>query len=215
MAVSVVAPRIPLLAHVRDCKALRFCVWFGVLSGAFALVCYPWLIESQLFQTYLTWNAELVALVLRALGEDVVAVADAVVSPRFRVRIAQGCDSLFPSGMFAAAVLAFPVDWRRKWCGLALGVVAVFAINLVRIVTLYEVGTHWPNRFATIHIDVWRPVFFVLSVAVWMVWAWWATRLVQRVSATFKPTSSGANSETSESHRMQPNNGTALAVAPS
>lgn len=174
MSVSVITPRIPLLTLVADCKAIRFCLWFGVLSSAFALAYYQWLIESQPFQTFLIWNADVVALVLRALGEDVVTATDAVVSPRFRVRIAQGCDSLFPSGMFAAAVLAFPLDWRRKWRGVALGIVAVFAINLARIVTLYEVGVHWPSRFATIHLDVWRPLFFVLSIAIWMVWAWWA-----------------------------------------
>ena len=73
--------------------------------------------------------------------------------------------------IFLAAVLAFPAPWRARLVGLAVGAVAIQAVNLVRVVALYLTGAYFPAWFDASHTVVWQTVVILFSVLLWILWA--------------------------------------------
>jgi exosortase/archaeosortase family protein len=86
--------------------------------------------------------------------------------------------------LVVAAVLASPVAWSARGVGVVMAVVVLPLVNLTRILSLFLAGRYWPGAFHALHVDIWQPVFLVLAVALWMLWAAWAVRTrLQRAPA--------------------------------
>ena len=151
-----------------------------LMAAFYALYTPKW--EFDLIGEYfLPWNlalhAELSGSVLSALGHDITVTGRSVMSPRFSMQIVRGCDALEPTALFLSACLAFPVArFRQKLLGMALGILCLEVTNVVRMVTLFFVGVHWPQNFEMMHLEVWQAVFIALAVAYWAIWAIWASR---------------------------------------
>ncbi|MCP3979738.1 MAG: exosortase H [bacterium] len=84
--------------------------------------------------------------------------------------IGEACNGVVPALIYLSAVLAFPSRWRDKLKGLALGIPAIFVINLVRVVTLMMLQAHRPEILDQVHIYVWQALVIALSMAVWVYW---------------------------------------------
>lgn len=161
-----------------------FCFIGGVivLMAAFYAVYMPTWNWGPL-ERLLTWNlakhARWSGGALKLLGEDTTVTGTLVSSPRFDMQIVRGCDALEPAALFLAAVIAFPVSFRKKLIGALLGIVLIEATNVVRMVSLYFVGVHWRQHFKMMHEEVWQAGFIVISVSFWALWALWASRNMQ------------------------------------
>lgn len=160
---------------------LRFVVTFGVLMILFYAAYYtPRSISAPvagLFDTCLDLYAKASAKVLGLLGSEVRVAGTLISSARFSVQIVRGCDAVEATALYVCAVVAFPVGWRRKPPGILGGVLLLVILNITRIVSLYYIGIHFPKAFRVLHIDVWQPAFILVAVLLWLVWAWWATRI--------------------------------------
>jgi exosortase H (IPTLxxWG-CTERM-specific) len=128
-------------------------------------------VYQAVFVPYLNATAEMSAAILRWFGEDATATGNLLSSPRYALRIERGCDAIDPLAMFCAGVIALPGSWRRKWIGIACAALLLPLLNLVRVISLYYIGVHWPTRFETFHIEVWQPLFVVCTLALWVFWA--------------------------------------------
>ena len=73
--------------------------------------------------------------------------------------------------LFACAVLAFPATPRRKLTGLVLGFLAIEALNLVRVVSLFWIGRHHPSLFASWHTVIWQSIVVLFGVLFFLLWA--------------------------------------------
>jgi exosortase H (IPTLxxWG-CTERM-specific) len=159
---------------------LRFILVFGVLMVLFYTAYYtPRSISATVagvFDASLDLYAEASGTVLGILGDEVHVGGTSITSPRFSIRIVRGCDAVEATALFVCAVVAAPVGWRRRLVGILGGVVLLVGLNIVRIVSLYYIGIHFPNAFRAVHIDVWQPVFILVAVGLWLLWACWATR---------------------------------------
>ena len=115
---------------------------------------------------------------LDVIGQDVTMRGTQIVSSRFAVDIKNGCNGLETVIVFASAVLAFPAAWRVKLLGLAGGLVAIQAINLVRVVALFLTGAYFPSFFDSSHTVVWQSIVVACGVLLFLVWAsrWAAPR---------------------------------------
>ena len=51
-----------------------------------------------------------------------------------------------------------------------VGTVLLLSMNLVRIITLYYAGIHFPNAFETLHVEVWQAVFIFVPIVLWVIW---------------------------------------------
>ena len=93
-----------------------------------------------------------------------------------------------PSGLFREAmnvaletpevdaVVAFPVESLCKLRGLVLGILLLQFLNLMRIVTLFWVGSYFPSVFKTAHEVVWPGILITMTVVAWVVWVRWETQ---------------------------------------
>ncbi len=73
-------------------------------------------------------------------------------------------------------MVASPVAWRAKLPGLLIGTVSLLVINLIRIITLFAIGVHFPRAFHLIHFEVWQALFIALAIIFWAIWVQWATK---------------------------------------
>lgn len=155
---------------------MGFVVLFAVLMGVFYAITFLPYVNKTLIPKYMRLNARASAVICNVFGEGASARGTALASKRFSVDIAHGCDAIEPSALFIAAVLAFPASLRSKFPGLLVGTLVLAVINLMRIVTLFYTGIYFPRAFEAMHVDVWQPIFIVLSLTFWVIWAWWATK---------------------------------------
>ncbi len=106
--------------------------------------------------------------------EGVRAEGPRLISPKVRLSVLNGCEGTESILLFAAAVLAFPAPWRKKPAGLLLGLVWVFLLNQVRIVSLFFILRHRPQWFEAMHGTI-APIFIILAGSIvfslWLNWA--------------------------------------------
>jgi len=101
-----------------------------------------------------------------------VAVKETVITSQcFSVNIQNGCNGLETVLFLLAAVLAFPAKPAQKAVAVLLGIVLIQAINLIRVVTLYLVGCHKPDWFASFHLAVWQTIVFATAVVFFAAWS--------------------------------------------
>jgi exosortase H (IPTLxxWG-CTERM-specific) len=117
------------------------------------------------------WTARATAWSLRRLGLEALAQGNLVVSELQPIRIIFECTAVFPAGIFAAAVLAFPTRWLWKLFGLSAGLAALVVINQVRLVSLVYIGHSFPDAFEFSHHVVWQSLIIFFTLVVWLLWA--------------------------------------------
>jgi len=149
----------------------RFLVIFlAILGVAFTTIALN-KVNDAVVIPYTGFVARLSGAVLGLLGEDITVAGCDVSSPRFAVTIYNGCNGLITSLIFVSGVLAFPASWRAKAGGVVAGLLAIQAINLVRIVSLYYIGVFLPDYFDESHILIWQSLVILAGVGLWIVWA--------------------------------------------
>jgi len=153
---------------------LRFVLVFGVLVLVINVLLLARVRESPVVMRVLAWNAEATGVVLRLCGEEAVVHDRSVIGGRYALEVAHGCDAVQPTALFLSAVVATPVLWRRRLAGLAVGVAVLITANLIRIISLYYVGVYIPHHFELVHVEVWGAAFILLSIVLWLAWAFWA-----------------------------------------
>jgi exosortase H (IPTLxxWG-CTERM-specific) len=154
----------------------QFVGLFILFMAIFYFVTFIPGVNKGFLPAYMRLNAQMSAAILTILGENATANGTAVSGKRYAVAIEHGCDAIEPSALFVAAVLAFPAPWLAKLPGLLAGTVIISMINLVRIVSLYYTGHFFPRHFETVHVDVWQPIFVLVALLLWVLWAWWSMR---------------------------------------
>lgn len=126
-------------------------------------------------------------LALRLVGHDVQGEGLLISGPSFGVLVRNVCNGLEVTGIFLAAVLAFPTGWRNKLRGLALGYPIIFVFNVTRIVVLYILGLSNPDVFETVHRYYAQALTIILTLAVWVLWVMkfteYGTKASHRVSS--------------------------------
>jgi exosortase H (IPTLxxWG-CTERM-specific) len=152
-------------------REVRFLVLFAVLLGAsFSLISLN-AVNDHVIEPFTGLVARASGVALNLLGQNVTRTDTFLRSPRFAVNIRNGCNGVEAMLIFLSAVLAFPAPWKSRLKGLALGIVAIQAINLVRVVALYLTGAYLPKLFDTSHTVIWQTVVILASVLLWLAWA--------------------------------------------
>lgn len=89
----------------------------------------------------------------------------------FHYWVTDACTAWGAALLYASAVLAYPASWRLRARGLAVGLPLVFALNVVRLVSMAWLGFLWPARFEEVH-GFWWQGFVILAIGLgWLAWA--------------------------------------------
>ena len=69
--------------------------------------------------------------------------------------------------MLAAAFAAVNLPWRRRLTGLGLGILLVFGLNQIRLITLFYAHRSDPSLFNLLHGTV-APIVLIVAVALFV-----------------------------------------------
>lgn len=149
----------------------RFTILFVViLLALFAFELTP---PGQAF--VVPWTglvADSSAGLIRAFDGDAVSEGKVLRSQKtgFAVTIEAGCNGVEAMLVLLAGILAFPAPWKFKLIGLGIGVIAIQALNLVRIVSLFYLGQWNAQWFEWAHLYVWQALIMLDALIVWLLW---------------------------------------------
>lgn len=116
--------------------------------------------------------ADACAAGITAFDGDAAAEGKILYSRRtgFAVTIEAGCNGVEAMIVLLAGILAFPAPWKSKAIGLAVGAIAIQALNLVRIVSLFYLGQWERQWFDWAHLYVWQALIMLDALIVWLLW---------------------------------------------
>lgn len=150
----------------------RFCILFAVILVAlFAGQLTPpgqaWLVVP--------WTeglARLSAGLILLFDPHVVSAGKVLQSTvnGFAVSIEAGCNGLEAAIILIAAMLAYPASFIARLVGIAAGLVAVQALNIVRVISLFYLGQWSLAAFEWAHLYLWQALIMLDVLVVWLVW---------------------------------------------
>ena len=89
------------------------------------------------------------------------------------VAIQPGCNGIEAMICLTAAVLAYPSSWYERGMGLIVGYLAIQAMNLVRIISLFYLLQWNEQWFEWFHLYVWQALIFLDVLIVFVLWIRW------------------------------------------
>jgi len=158
-------PRGPLPWWLR---ALLFLLFFGVLQFLYNMAANTWV--QRLFVE--TLGSHPAALLINIITPDLHAEAKAsrVFAPGGGINILGGCEGTEVLFLLLAGFLSISMPWRRRLTGITLGMLLVFLLNQVRIVSLFYASRVDRELFDLIH-TVAAPIIFIALIALYF-YAW-------------------------------------------
>lgn len=135
--------------------------FFGLLYG----------FDRQVVDPFTRWIAQLTRAILGLAGVQATVAGKVVGTPAFSVAIQNNCNAIYEIALFVAAVLAFPATWRERAWGALVGSIALYVVNLIRVLSLIYIGGHFPRYFDASHIYVWQSFFIVFALGLWLYWS--------------------------------------------
>lgn len=88
----------------------------------------------------------------------------------FAVAIEAGCNGIEAAIVLIAAMLAFPAPWKHRTIGIVVGLAAVQALNIVRVISLFYLGQWNLAVFEWAHLYLWQALIMLDVLAVWLIW---------------------------------------------
>ena len=151
--------------HLRE---LRFCVVFALLGVAVFVVIYATdtTVVAHL-NRHIAWVA---GWALRVLGVSAASVGPVVSVAGFAVEIKNNCNAIYEFGLYTAAVGAYPASPGAKAAGIVVGAGVLYAVNVVRVVSLLAIGRFAQGWFEISHLYGWQALFFATVAACWFGW---------------------------------------------
>ena len=111
------------------------------------------------------------SVILNLFGQHTVVIGTTVQSSVFGISVVTACTGIFITGLFLIAVVALPTRWMAKLIGAGFGIGGIFLVNIVRLVSLYFIGVHWPGFLDQAHQLIWQSLLIVIAVTLWLFWA--------------------------------------------
>jgi exosortase H (IPTLxxWG-CTERM-specific) len=149
-------------------SVLRFCLGFCVYSAlAFAVL---FALQDQVVEPFTRGIAWVTYKLMRAVGSPARLDGVTVGVPNFSVMIRNNCNAAYEMGLYAAATLAYPAPGSQRATGILVGVVVLYVVNLIRVLSLIYLGSFLPGLFEFAHVYVWQVIFLVVVAGLWLSW---------------------------------------------
>ena len=130
-------------------------------------------VQEHVVVPFTTQLARLCSWLISTFDSTAIASGKVLMDPAtgFAVSIEAGCNGVEACIVLFAAIVAFPARWRDRLIGLAAGFVAVQALNVVRIISLFYLGQWNFAWFEFAHHYLWQGLIMLDVLVVFLVWA--------------------------------------------
>ncbi|MDI6794862.1 MAG: exosortase H [bacterium] len=153
----------------RNRAVLRAGAIFSFCILVFTLAYSPFL-NSAAFSNVETFTAGATSFILGLLSIPTEVKGTVVSLNNFSVKIVAECTGIVPMLIFISAVLAYPCRIKQKLAGVGIGIAGLYLLNLVRTVSLFWIGSVYPDLFNTAHFLVWQALMILFAVILWLFW---------------------------------------------
>lgn len=157
---------------------VRYLATFAIVALAlFSVLATPWA-ERLFVQPFTQALVDMTAFLVRPFDARVIADGDIL---RFSdglgaVQVLAGCNAVEVCALLAAAILAFPARFKDCLIGATLGILALQAVNLLRIISLLYLSRGSQEMFEFFHHYVWDAMIGLEGLLVFFFWARWQGR---------------------------------------
>ena len=139
-------------------------------SLGLALAIYYGFLGSRWVEYVAVWTAQWTSEGLGLLGTETRVDGVILSSDSFAVSIVAECTAVGPLVLFIGAVIAYPASLKAKTLGVALGLVVLTLVNLVRIISLFLIGSAYPEYLEIAHLLVWQTAIILFAIVLWLFW---------------------------------------------
>lgn len=145
----------------------RFVVVFVLLLLALFTLEMLTPVQEQVILPFTSLLASMSASIIVPFDSSVIAYGKILQfgDSGFAVSIESGCNGVEATIVLIAAVIAFPASWRSRLLAIGLGFLAIQAMNIVRIISLFYLGNWNLDIFSWVHLYLW-PVLIMLDVLI-------------------------------------------------
>ena len=151
---------------------LRFLVLFMAILAALFTVEMLAPVQQAVVLPWTSLLADLSGWLMQ-LFDNEVAVNGKIIrstTASFGVSIEPGCNGVEAMIVLLAAITAFPAPLLYKLKGLLAGFIAIQALNLARIISLFYLGLWNATLFEWAHLYVWQALIMLDALIVFLVW---------------------------------------------
>lgn len=151
----------------------------GLVAGGLSSAALAFLVRAAL------WNLALFAFIRlawvdRHLVGLLVELQTTLVywygtTPHPGIVVNSSCSGADVMALCAGVTLAYPVAWRKRLVGAAIGLAGVLALNALRIASLHAVAST-PSTLELLHVYVWPALLAAATVLYLLAWIRWTTR---------------------------------------
>lgn len=153
--------------------AIQFLGLFGLIALAFFWVlATPWA-DAGFVKPFTQGLVSVTAALLAPFDGRVQAIGDVLQfsDGRGAVQVLAGCNAVEVCALLAAAILAYPASMKRCLIGAAIGVAALQAVNLLRIISLLYLARESQPMFDFFHHYVWDAMIGLEALVIFFTWA--------------------------------------------
>lgn len=151
---------------------IRFFVLFIVLlMGLFTAEMFTWA-QAHVILPFTAVLADISAWLMKLFDPDVASQGKIIrsLSNGFAVSIEPGCNGVEAVIILFAAMFAFPATFKQKLLGFSAGFLAIQALNLFRIISLFYLGQWSKLWFDWFHLYLWQALIILDALVVWLIW---------------------------------------------
>ena len=148
-------------------------IWSALVIGAsllLALAIYFGLLSGAWIDAIARWTASGSSAALNLFGLSTSVNGTVLASDSFAVEVVAECTVIGPLLVYMGAVLAYPSPLRAKSLGWALGLVVLTGLNIGRIMSLFWIGSTFPEYLGVAHLLVWQTAIILLAIVLWLIW---------------------------------------------
>lgn len=155
---------------------LRFALTFFLCLVGFSVASVATNLQNRLhlaergIAAAATWLAHL------AGSEAVRVQGNLITAGGVTLNINHECTGVFVLFVLVSFLAAYPAPWGARLLGMAVGITALSAVNVLRIATLVRVVEFYPAAFEYFHEYVWQGAFLLLVTLYSMTWVEWVRR---------------------------------------
>lgn len=151
-------------------------------------------VEVHVIDPFNALLATLSANIIDLFGGDAVAHGKVIysVATGLAVSIERVCNGIEAVIILVSAMIAFPARWQHKLVGVVLGTLAIQALNLVRIISLYYLHQWNSVWFEWFHSYIWQALIVLDALVMFLLWLRYLPRPPVQESAPPPPSDDDA-----------------------
>lgn len=129
-------------------------------------------VQTWVIEPFTAAVAKVSAIVLQAFDNTVQAQGIVLrnIETGAAVSIQPGCNGVEAMIVVLAAIIATPANWKYKLIGIGLGFLAIQALNVVRIISLFYLLQWDPVWFEWAHLYLWQALIMLDGLIVYLLW---------------------------------------------